>query len=66
MVVDTLFLLINRVLHIKGLKMLKDQIQWGEGLSTRAASMNKCNWRPGKEFSWDQAKAERPQSILKA
>jgi hypothetical protein len=43
--------------------MLKDQIPWGEDFSTRAASMNKCNWRPGKEFSWDQAEAERPQSI---
>jgi hypothetical protein len=45
--------------------MLKDQIQWGDGFARRAASMNKCNWRPGKEFSKDQAEAERPQSILK-
>jgi hypothetical protein len=37
-----------------------------EELPLKITNIYRCNWRPGKELSWDQAKAERPQSILKA
>jgi hypothetical protein len=31
----------------------------------KITNINRYNWRLGKELSWDQAKAERPQSILR-
>jgi hypothetical protein len=67
-VVDTLFLLINRVHYLKGLKMLRIKFN-GKRVSLeewplKITNINRCNWRPGKELAWDQAKNGRPQSVL--
>ncbi len=67
--IDTLFLLINRIHYLKGLKMLRIKFN-GKRVSLeewplKMTNINRCNWRPGKELSWDQAKTGRPQSIFK-